>query len=340
MQPEDSKTVSGITAVIVGGGAVGVDFHLPRLAGTCGAQAICVVEPDRLRSAQLEARFRGRDNISVVSALAPDTPYALAVVSTPPRFHGEYVERLRDRCAKIIIEKPIARNLAEAQAIVRHLERGTAVGFICHIRRTLSSFRLAKAVIEDGILGELRGVSVHEGSVFTWRAASLGPFSRDLNGGGVLLDTGPHTLDLLFQVFERIDLKQAWMDADLAHGTRAIEANCVLALEADGGVAIELTLSRNRNLSNKACFTFARGTLTLDVRDNTLELAVSDRLRLRGVPDVGSARQMEFKDLFDAYYSQFVVPGDNLGVSPQDSLKGMRVIDAAYRQATPMAGGF
>jgi len=39
---------------------------------------------------------------------------------------------------------------------------------------------------------------VHEA---TWRvaSASLGSFSRDLNGGGVLIETGVHTLDLLFQ---------------------------------------------------------------------------------------------------------------------------------------------
>src|SRR5690606_9361850 len=169
--------------------------------------SVCVVEPDQRRAGELRNRFGDDERIDIVETLPADTRYDVAVLSMPPRYHGEYVERLGGRCDRLLIEKPIARNLREAEAIVRHLESSTAVAFVCHIRRALGSFRLARDIVAEGLLGELREVSVHEGSVFSWRAASLGSFSRELNGGGVLLDTGPHTLDLLFQVFQRIELK-------------------------------------------------------------------------------------------------------------------------------------
>jgi hypothetical protein len=34
------------------------------------------------------------------------------------------------------------------------------------------------------------------------------------------------------------------------------------------------------------------------------------------------------------------VPGDNRGVTPRDALTGVRLIEAAYACAQPLAGGF
>jgi len=129
-------------------------------------------------------------------------------------------------------------------------------------------------------------------------------------------------------VFDDLTLKQAWIDADITRSRSAVEANCVLELEAENGVPVEVVLSRNRHLSNKADFRFARGTLTLDVKDNTLDLSVTAGCRLHGVPRCGSASQTDLNGLFDAYYEQYVAAGVNQGVSPRDALKTMRIIDA------------
>ena len=331
----------GETAVIIGGGAMGVDFHLPRLSRMCGAGAIHVVDPDPRRLDELRDKFRDRLDLTLTHELPADVRYSYAVVATPAKFHGEYVERLSDRCAKLVVEKPIARTLAEAEAIVDQFERSDATGFVCHIRRTLESFRFAKQLVADGLFGDLQSVSVREGYMSGKRSASVGAFSRDLSGGGVLLDMGSHTLDLLFQVFDELRLKRAWVDADVRRSRKAIEANCVLELEGDAGVAVEVVLSMNRRLSNKAEFRFSRAVLTLDVADNTLALAMAPGgRRLHGVAGDGHARKMDLDDAFDAFYRQYVSPGVNDGVSPRDSLKIMRIIEEAYGAASIAERGF
>src|SRR3546814_20714098 len=95
------------------------------------------------------------------------------------------------------------------------------------------------------------------------------------------MDTGPHTIDLLLQVFYSLSLTSSEMDAPVTANGKAIEANCRLTLVGDGHVPIELTLSRNRNLSNKAYFQFARALVTADVRDNTMEISIGDACRIR-----------------------------------------------------------
>ncbi len=154
------------------------------------------------------------------------------------------------------------------------------------------------------------------------------------------MDTGPHTLDLLFQVFDSLTLKAAFMDAPIAEDFFAIEANCQLILETDDGLPVELTLSRNRNLSNKAYFQFERARIAADVRDNTLDLALGDGCEVQCMPFGARVNPMTFSDLFDSFYSRFLLASDNRGVSVSETLPAMRIIDDAYALAAPMKVGF
>src|SRR3546814_20463857 len=79
-------------AAIIGGGAVGMDFHLPRLRGLCGASKVIVVEPRDQRRVQLQAKL-GNNGISLVPDLPTSGHFSLAVVATPPPFHIGYVDR-------------------------------------------------------------------------------------------------------------------------------------------------------------------------------------------------------------------------------------------------------
>src|SRR3546814_14398596 len=108
-----------------------------------------------------------------------------------------------------------------------------------------------------------------------------------------------------------------------------MEANCRLTRGRDGHIPIELTRSRNRNLSNKAYFQFARALVTADVRDNTMEISIGDACRIRGVPVAGQTAALSFSDLFDGFYRKYVMPDDNHEVSPSAALPGLKVIDDA-----------
>lgn len=319
-------------AAIIGGGAVGVDFHLPRLRGLCGASEVLLVEPNPQRLADLQARVAGK-GVSLVSELPEAGNFSIAVVATPPRFHLDYVEKLAGRCEQLLVEKPLARNLDEAQRIADLTAKARQKTFVCHIRRALHSFRTIRQIVAEGVFGSLQTVRVYEGSVFRWRATSMGSFSRDLNGGGVLMDTGPHTIDLLLQVFDSLALTRSEMDAAVRSHAGVIEANCRLTLLADDNTSVELTLSRNRNLSNKAYFQFEKALIAADVRDNTMELLIGDQCRLRGIPTAGQGKAMSFPELFDAFYRDYVLVDDNASVSPFSALPVMRVIDEAYAQA-------
>ncbi|MGE0484117.1 MAG: Gfo/Idh/MocA family protein [Gammaproteobacteria bacterium] len=317
-------------AIIIGGGAVGVDFHLPRLFRWCAIDLITVVEPAAARRAELTRQFAGDTTVAIVATPPAADAWTVAVIASPPQFHPEGVERLCGRTARLVIEKPLARNLAGGEAIVAALARTPTPAIVCHIRRTLGSFARVRDLRNAGTLGALRRVTAREGRVFAWNAQSMGSFSRTQNGGGVLADTGPHTLDLLLQVFDELTLESAWMDADLGAGERAVEANCRLALCGDG-VPVTLELSRNRHLSNDVRFAFERGSVVAGVDDGSLTLDCGD-FHLAGYAGADAA-PLTYNDVFDAFYQRHVAGGDARGVSPSDALRGLALIDRAYRDA-------
>jgi predicted dehydrogenase len=92
------------------------------------------------------------------------------------------------------VEKPIARTLAEAQALIAVAQEAGVTLMVAENYRFMAAVRQCKALIESGAVGDLRMVQLHEEAPFRptqWRTC------RDLNGGGVFIDGGIHKVDIL-----------------------------------------------------------------------------------------------------------------------------------------------
>ena len=259
------------------------------------------------------------------------------LISTPPKFHFEYFELLQANADVFLIEKPLTINADEARIICQIASEKEKTVFVHLIRRTLKAYTLIKSLWESGLFGELKSVRLFEGGVFNWDAVSMGSFSNELNGGGVLMDTGPHAIDLLFQVFKEIKLIESRMDA-LAP---AIEANCVLKLNADKEIPVLLSLSRNRNFSNETVFDFEKAEVRVGVRNNDIKVNLKNNVSFLAAPgDMISNHCVDFSSLIDDYYNKYILARINNGVGPDDSLKIAELIDAAYSNAELIKGGF
>lgn len=324
--------------LIVGAGAMAINHHLPRFIDILGCRHVFILETNPQRRAALSKRFESDAKIELIDQLPdPKDIYDLVLISTPPKFHFEYFESLQANADVFLIEKPLTINADEARIICQIASEKKKKVFVHLIRRTLKAYTLIKSLWESGLLGELKSVRLFEGGVFNWNAVSMGSFSKDLNGGGVLMDIGPHAIDLLFQVFEKIELVESRMDA-LAP---AIEANCVLKLSADKEIPVLLSLSRNRNLSNETVFDFERGELRVGVRNNDIKVTLKHDVSFMAVPiDITSDHCVDFSSLIDDYYNKYLLSKINNGIGPEDSLKIAELIDAAYSNAELIKGGF
>jgi predicted dehydrogenase len=323
--------------LLVGGGAMGV-IHVPRVLGLLGAESLCILETSEERRRFLQKSYKRDPRIAVFNKLPSSGRYDLAVVCTPPKYHYPYFAELLERADAFLIEKPMTILSNDARKILDESSKANKPVFVNLLRRSLKGYKLLRRFYLEEVFGPLESAEVHEGDLRVWQSVSKGSFSKELNGGGVLMDTGPHTLDLLLQVFEDFEVKEAYMDAE----PEATEANCVLKGSADSRIPIVVNLSRNRQLSNQARFRFAGASISLGVSGNLLNVRDRRGLSYQLLPDgirLGD-EPPTYADLLDAFYVDHVVRGDNRGVSPSESLRVVDQMERAYAMALPLEGVF
>jgi 1,5-anhydro-D-fructose reductase (1,5-anhydro-D-mannitol-forming) len=131
-------------------------------------------------------------------ALVRDPDVDAVYVATPPNAHCEYVLLAAHHGKPVYVEKPMAMNHGECQEMLDACRAAGVPLFSAYYRRALPRFLRVKALLAEGTIGTPRAVEIalHRRHVPTDGAL---PWRVDptLSGGGLFLDLGSHTLDLL-----------------------------------------------------------------------------------------------------------------------------------------------
>jgi predicted dehydrogenase len=146
----------------------------------------------------------------------------------------------------------MALSLPEGEAMVAAAENAGGLLAVGLVRRFLPATQAIRLILANGMLGNLRSVTCFEGGPFRWPARTPSFFDR--SQGGVLLDIGPHMLDLLVWW---LGLPQGIEYEDDAMG--GVAANCRFLLRYDFGFRVEGRLSRDWELPNRYYFDCASG---------------------------------------------------------------------------------
>jgi predicted dehydrogenase len=132
-------------------------------------------------------------------AMLDEVPLDLVTIVTPPYLHHEMVLEAVRRGIHVICEKPFARDVAEAEAMLRAAEAAGVVHAIDHEFRFLPAHQAFRERVRDGFIGRprlVRIVNVGDARVrpdsvpFTW-------WSERSKGGGVVTAVASHYLDAL-----------------------------------------------------------------------------------------------------------------------------------------------
>jgi predicted dehydrogenase len=119
----------------------------------------------------------------------------IAAITTPVFLHKPIIESaLRHDCS-IFVEKPLALNGSECRTLLQiKTDRKTQVGYN---RRFLETFKMAKRIVDDSLLGELHFLQSQMFETQVLRKEQGWRFDRSKSGGGVIIDLGAHVIDML-----------------------------------------------------------------------------------------------------------------------------------------------
>lgn len=261
---------------IVGCGTVSERFHAPALRGFRGFQPAVMVDRSTQRAELLAQGFANAVVKSDFKQLAGRVD--AAIVALPAQLNAEVSAELLKMGISVLVEKPAALTVEQAQALAAAAGGGTAKLAVGFIRREAVSVRMARECIRSGMLGDITGFSIEDGYFFNWKAVNEFRFDRT-RGGGILYDIGSHVLDLISYWFPSPRIKR-YLD-DCRGG---VDTNAFAVVEIGDGVTGTVELGWTRELRNSARITGTRGTLEVRWYTNEARLSLPD-----GTPVLGGA---------------------------------------------------
>lgn len=212
---------------VIGGGAVIAAAHLEAIAAQPTARLVGLSDLSAERVAPRAAAAgvpAFADHRAMLAELRPD----LAVICTPHPSHADLTLDCFGAGAHVLVEKPIAVSVADADRMIDAAAAAGRTLAVSFQQRFRPEVELARSMVAGGELGDLVRVLCVEPwfrSAAYYRSAGWrGTWAGE--GGGVLLNQAPHTLDLLCHLAGRParvwgvtrTLQHAIETEDTAHG--------------------------------------------------------------------------------------------------------------------------
>jgi predicted dehydrogenase len=111
------------------------------------------------------------------------------VLAVPPQFHSEYAIRAIDNGKDVLVEKPIALTVLDAERAVACAKAAKRIFMVGHVLRFHPAFEKLLALISAGELGEVKYIHSHR--------LGLGKFHTE---NDALWDLAPHDLSMILAI--------------------------------------------------------------------------------------------------------------------------------------------
>lgn len=186
---------------LIGCGRIAVNHIKAALNNHLEICAVCDVKPEAMEALLakygLEKDGSIRRYTDYQQLLAAEKP-TLASIATESGIHAEIALRCIDAGVNVIIEKPMAMSMADAEEIVRRSEETGVKVSACHQNRFNIAVQETRKALEAGRFGTLSHGSVHvrwnRNRDYYSQAPWRGTWAQD---GGCLMNQCIHGIDLL-----------------------------------------------------------------------------------------------------------------------------------------------
>lgn len=182
-----------VTVGIVGAGHIGRRYvDAIRGHGGDACRIVAIADIDRERATSLaggaDVAIDARD---LLHRQVPD----LMVVATPPSQHVEDILACLEHGVHVLCEKPLVVNTSDLRRLAAHQVPPRPMLWMASKYRHAAAVRWAHRLVCDGSVGAIEQVDIafaHPSDM-----ADRWHCNVAISGGGVLMDNGPHALDLL-----------------------------------------------------------------------------------------------------------------------------------------------
>jgi predicted dehydrogenase len=150
---------------------------------------LCELDPER--ASRFASRYPGMRTAASLDQVLADPDVDAVAIATPPATHYALVRQALEAGKHVLVEKPLATNAVDAQALVELAKRRRLVLMPGHTFLYSPAVNKVRSLIESGELGEIYFI--------TSSRMNLGIYQPD----GVVNDLAPHDLSILLYWLEQ-----------------------------------------------------------------------------------------------------------------------------------------
>ena len=336
---------------VVGFGLGGRVFHAPLVASTPGMRLTSIVTGDPGRRAEAIRRHPEAtvlDRPEQLWAAAAD--HDLVVITTANASHVPLALDALGAGLPVVLDKPMAATSADASRVLAEAARRELLLSVFQNRRWDGDFLTVRRLVDDGAVGPVVRL---ESRFERWRPERTPTAWREHGdpavGGGLLLDLGSHLVDQALQLFG--PPTRVYAELDRRREGAEVDDDSFVALEHAGGERSHLWFSVTARLGGPRFRLLGlRGAFEkhgLDPQEDALAAGgdpsapgwgTEPEERWGTLADADGERRVDTEPGdYPAFYAGVAAAlrdGGPPPVDPQDSITGLRVLEAAQRSAT------
>jgi predicted dehydrogenase len=310
---------------IVGAGAI-AQAYLNVLNGSDFAtvSAIADVRADAVKAAAEIARCQG---FTSYQEMAENAELDAVIICTPPDTHPEIAVFFLNRGVAVLCEKPWAISIEGAQEIAAAGQRNARLVTMASKFRYVEDVIRLRSIIASGLLGHV--LLVENAFVAPVDMSSRWNSQPGVSGGGVVIDNGTHSIDILRYLLGPIREILA-VPSTCTDGLK-VEDNASLFCRTNDGVEarVDLSWTFDKQLSNFISVFGTHGTAHVGWRESRYkQRSSSDWIIFGSGYDKIAAFRNNVRNFCGA------LDGTEMPlISASDALASVHVIQAAYASA-------
>jgi predicted dehydrogenase len=236
------KETQPIRLGIIGCGHAADQLHLPALRTLDSVRAVALADQDESRLSAVAVRSNIAARYRDYRALLDDNAVDAVCVCVPTAMHAEVALAALDAGKHVLIEKPLAVRIDEADAVIRRAAQTPAsvvmVGFNLRFHPQVQA---ARAIVADGGIGRMLFARSIWTSSVRMRLGLPDWRRRRATGGGALFEIGIHIVDM-WRFILGAELEEV---TAASRNLQTEDESAVIAARLSNGVLASAVVSQN-----------------------------------------------------------------------------------------------
>jgi len=319
---------------IIGVGTMAQIVHIPILRKLDGVKILGISDLDSEKG----ERFANKQNLKWF-----ETPEDMleahpdgVLILTPNNSHMPIAIGALNSGAHVLVEKPVARSVAEAEKMIAASEKNDRLLMVLMNQRFRQDARIVKNYLNSGKLGDL--YRVRSGWMTKWDKWNRPEWVRDkkIAGGGVLMDYGIQLIDLLLWMLKYPKVTRVGATTRRIASGAGAEDTAVATFYLDKGAIITLEVSWSLIADQSEAWTVFAGSKGRAYMNPTrIHLLENDKIvnfyPLRSLKPIDIHRASYESEL--RHFVEVMRTKTAPGATAKECIQALRVVEAIYEAA-------